>query len=343
MLSYYIKHAYRIFRKDKIHAILNILGLSVGLTSGILVLLYLYTAKNFNTYFENHENIYRYGVEMQIGDSEAVTQSTSNAAAAPLLKAYMPGIESYTRCGNIGPLLMRHQNNAIYESAYTFADSTFFTIFSHEFIHGNSKTCLSEMSSIALSETASQKYFGDKNPLGKIIEVENMGNFKVTGVFKDLPDNTHFYHQMVLSFSNLLQLTLQRFNMTEKEFTSPKNLGGGMLFRTYFLFNKEFKVKDFDYLFKKFYDEHMAESDKINYKGVVEPVSDILLNSTIWPDFSARNKRVLIGFSSLGILILILTCINYINLITAKSESRALEVGIKKQLERIKKRLFFNI
>jgi len=165
----------------------------------------------------------------------------------------------------------------------------------------------------------------DKNPVGKELEIDN-DIYEITGVIEDLPDNSHLPFSAVISINSYLHT--QNLN----DIYTPRVLGGNMGFFTYFLFSENFTPEQFSQKFQSFYDREMAENDQINYIAVVEPLNDIYLRSTINSRFSETNRKFLYGFSSIGLFILILACINYINMATSRAGSRTREIGMKKVL-----------
>ena len=325
MFKQNFKQAIRIILKDRFHSILNILGLAIGLCCSILVLLFVQNELSYDKHHENGNRIYHYGVNMTIGEINS-TQSSCNIAVGPLLKDEMPEIEAYTRCNFAGNILVEHNEKSLYESSFMYTENSIFDIFTHKFIYGNSNNALTEINSIVLTEKTSKRYFGDENPIGKELTIDNEEIFKVTGVIEDLPDNSH------LKFTGLISMNTFLNNFNLDEIYTPRALGGGMSFQLYFLFSKNFTSQQFSKKFQSFYDREMAEFDNINYIAVVEPIGDIYLNSSINQRFSERNRRFLYGFASLGLFIMILACINYINMATSRAGNRAKEIGMKKVL-----------
>ncbi|UCG28361.1 MAG: ABC transporter permease, partial [Bacteroidales bacterium] len=332
MLRYYVKHALRVIYRDKFHSVLNVIGLSIGIACGIIVLLYVQNELTYERHHIKKERIYRYGVNMTIGGVNS-SQTTCNAAVGPLLKDYMPGIESFVRIGKPGEIMIKHNRDAYYEEDIFWADSSLFHVFTHQFISGDPATCLKNINSIVLTEELAGKIFGDADPMDKTVEIENQGLFTVTGVIKDLPDNSYLMFDGLMSFSTLYH------DQDIADVYNPRRLGGNMFFELYFLFKEDFRREDFYSQFQAFYDENLAEYDRIQYKAIAEPVKDIHLRSEITTRESDVFRRLLYGLSSIGIFILVLACINYINLATSRAEGRAKEIGLKKVTGAGKKQL----
>lgn len=229
--------------------------------------------------------------------------------------------------------MIKHKESSVYENGLMFADNSIFEIFTYNFISGDPENALSETHSIVLTEELTRKYFGEEDPIGKELILENDESYKVTGVIEDLPDNSG------MQFTGLISMETYLNNNVMEDMYSPRVLGSGMSFQLYFQFSENFTIDQFNKKFQTFYDREMAEFDNINYVAVVEPIDEIYLNSAIDPGFSDRNKSFLFGFASLGLFIMLLACINYINIATSRAGIRAKEIGMKKILGANKKQL----
>jgi putative ABC transport system permease protein len=331
MFKQNVLQSFRVLKKDKFHSFLNIIGLALGLCCSILVLLFVQNELSYDKHHENNERIYRYGVNMTIGGISS-TQTTCNVAVGPLLQNEMPEIESYMRCFYPGQLLVKGNDKTLYESRMMMTDNSIFHIFSHTFIYGNSSDALERPNTIVLTQKTTEKYFGDQNPVGEELEIDNE-IYEITGVIENLPDNSH------LKFSGLMSINTYLHDQNLDDIYTPRVLGGNMSFFTYFLFTENFTFEQFSEKFRNFYDREMADNDRINYIAVVESLNDIYLRSTINSRFSEANRKFLYGFTSIGLFILILACINYVNMATSRAGSRAREIGMKKVLGAQKKQL----
>ncbi|MCF7910901.1 MAG: ABC transporter permease [Candidatus Cloacimonetes bacterium] len=331
MFKQNIIQALRVILKDRFHSFLNITGLALGLCCSILVLLFIQNELSYDKHHINSDRIYRYGVNMTIGGINS-TQSTCNMAVGPLLQHEMPEIEEYVRCNYPGIMLVKANDITLYENNLMMVDNSVFRVFSYPFIYGNSINALEQPNTIVLTKDLASKYFDDQNPVGKEMEIDNE-IYEITGVIQNLPDNSH------LKFSGIISLNSYLQGKNLEEIYSPRVLGSGMSFFTYFLFKENFTADQFSAKFKNFYKREMAEFDRINYIAVVEPLPNIYLRSVINSRFSEANRRFLYGFTSIGLFILILACINYVNMATSRAGSRAREIGIKKALGAEKKQL----
>lgn len=324
MLTIIAKQVVRTLRKDKIHMLFNVLGLSLGLTVSILVLLYVQQVLNFDKFHLNRDRIYRFGVSMTIGASPTSTQPGCSPGTGPLLKQAIPGIEDFVRTLYLGTSRVTIDESVFTETAMSlmWADNSIFRVFTFPLLSGNKETALERPNTMVLTQELAQKYFGTKDVLGKIVKIENAGDFEITGVLKEVPENSG------LQFSALLSMvTINSLNPGDYQIAGLSSNMGSWLF---FLFSKGFNTEDFNNSFKTWYKENMASVDRINYVAVVEPYTDFYLHSVISSRFSQSNRMVLTGFISIGLLLLILACVNYINLTTSRSDERAKEIGIRK-------------
>lgn len=319
-----IKQLFRSFRKDKVHFIFNLLGLSFGLTAGILVLLYVQHVLSFDKFHLNRDSIFRYGISMTIGSSPANIQGECSPGAGPILRQAIPGIEDFVRTQ-----YLRDKRVVINESVFKetgnslmWADNSILSVFTFPLLSGNQATALERPNTIVLTQELALKYFGTIDVLGKVVKIENTGDFEITGVLKKVPSNSGISFSALLSMVTINSLSPGDYKIAD--------LGGEIDEYLYFLFSKGFTVEDFNSAFKKWYSENMASLDNVNYLAVVEPYTNYYLHSVIWSEFSQRNRMILTGFISIGLLLLILACVNYINLATSRSEERAKEIAIKK-------------
>ena len=322
MVAIIVKQLIRNFRKDKIHLFFNILGLSFGLTASILSLLYTQQVLDFDKFHEHKDRIYRYGVNMTIGSSSTSVQVGCNPGTGPIIKEAIPGIDEFVRTLELGNTRVIIDENVFSEPTLSWADNSIFKVFTFPLLLGDEKTALDRPNTIVLTKQLALKYFGTINVIGKVVKIENLGDFEITGVLKEIPTNS------ILSFSGLLSyVTIQSLTPGDYLISDFSSNMGSWLF---FLFSKGFTTEDFNNEFKIWYDVYLAPVDNINYVAVVEPYENIYLHSVIWQEFAQNNRMVLTGFISFGLLLLILACANYISLASSRSVERAKEIGIRR-------------
>ena len=331
MIINYFKVALRNMSRHKVYSFINILGLAIGLTACILILLYLQWELSYDRWNEKADRIYRVGIHGILGENEF----NGTVACAPLAKTLMadyPEVESAARIRNYGFPVLRYKDKVFSEEKYFYADTTFFDIFSITFIMGDSKTCLSESNTLILTESMWHKYFGEENPIGKIINSDNRRDWKVTAVIKDFPENSHFHPDF---------LARNPYRDADEDMWVSNN------FHTYVLLkegvdSRELETK-FPAMVRKYVGPQIEQFLKVSwdqfiangaaYEYTLMPMTDIHLKSHL--DFELEpngNAMYITLFSIIAIFILVIACINFMNLATARSANRAREVGIRKTL-----------
>ena len=202
MIKHYFKHAYKFILRDKFHSFLNIFSLSIGITISIITLLFVQNELNYNSNHQKAKRTYLYGVQMSIGGTTS-SQQICCRGVGPILKQHIPGIESYVRFGQTGENLVVANEKRVFEDNFLYADEDMFHVFTTKFYSGNSENCLIEPNTIVLTKSIAQKYFNRLDVIGEIIEVGDIGLFKVTAVVEDTPLNSQVSYDALLSFSTI--------------------------------------------------------------------------------------------------------------------------------------------
>ena len=198
MFKNYIKVTLRNLLKQKLYSFITIFGLSVGITCCLLIMLYVKQELNYDNFYPNSENIYR--IEHKTSRPQGISYSAATPTpVAPALEEEFPEIVHITRIYLESQVLFEYENKRFYENRVISADPDFFNVFPFRLLEGNSAHLLDTPESMVLTATTAKKYFGDENPLGKIIRVDNQYNFMVTGVIEDIPVNSHYHFDFVLS------------------------------------------------------------------------------------------------------------------------------------------------
>ena len=325
MLINHIKLASRIFLKDKFFSILNILGLALGISVGILLLLVLQNDLNYDKHNLNYERIYRVGTHQQQTGFD-LRWAQSSMALGSVLKEEMPEIEQVIRIDNSwGRRLVKTDGTdgvrAFYEERIADTDSNYFELFTHGFISGNPETCLKDPHAAVLTQSIASKYFAETDPLGKTLDISGE-LWTVRAVIEDQPDNSHFKFDILLS--NRQWIFDQK--IVSESFWNP---GIYLYILVPIEYDPSIFYSKFPHLFDKYLKSFAAEVDG-KLEPILEPLADIHFHSRLDHDEAQGNLMYLYAFIGIGLLIILLACINYMNLSTAKSVSRATEIAIKK-------------
>ena len=320
MFINYLKNAVRIIVSQRFYSLINIIGLSIGITACILVSIYVRYDLSFDRYHKNAENIYR--IEFSFPQEGVVNHvAQSQAMLGPTLKNEYPDIKKLSRICFSEPSLVKAGGKNYYEDRISYADSAFFEIFSYQAIDGDITQFLKKPNSIIITESTAKKYFGEENPLGKVIEIDNKYSFEVNGVIKDVPPNSHFKFDFIAPYSALdKQPVAIYFNQWGATFGSY----------TYMLADKGFDPGAFEKKTENFFSTY-TDIKGDGWRVVIKPVLDIHLNSHSADEIeenSSMSKIYII--SSIALFILLLACINFVNLSTARSSKRAMEIGMRK-------------
>jgi putative ABC transport system permease protein len=332
MLINYIKIAIRNLLKFKVYSFINILGLTIGVAACILIMLFVHDELSYDKYNLNAGQIYRIHLKAVVMGKEINSALSPAILGSTLLKDF-PEVIQYTRLAPVVNMLIRYKENVFNETRFFWADSTIFDVFTIPFIEGNPKTALSEPRTVVLTKTLSRKYFGNEDPMNKIMNFEDGTQYTVKGVVKDCPANSHFHFDI---FASLSGTDIGKDTYWEN-----------MNFHTYILLKNGTSVKNLESKFPDFVRKYVGpqlyqalgiQYDDFQKRGyafqwVLQPLSSIHLNSNLDSEIEPNSdiKYVYI-FSIIALFILVIACINFMNLATARSEMRSKEVGVRKVL-----------
>ncbi len=319
MFKNYLKVTLRSLRRQGGYTALNIIGLSVGIASSLFILLYVFYETSFDDYHTKSDRIYRISSQITEPDNSfkwAVTQ----LPLGHMLKQEYAEVEQYVRfIPNGRTRLEKEQINYFEENVY-YADSTVFDVFDFEFTAGDKETALDKPNAIILNETVARKIFKGENPIGQTLKTDGDRILEITGVYKDMPDNSHIMIDMMISAQTIV----------------PAGVGnwGGFNIYTYVLMQPNVTPKDFEPKLEEILTKHVDvifERMGIEVKYAMLPIEDIHLTS----DFEGEpvpvgSMQYVYIFSGVGLFLIIIACINYMNLATARSARRSMEVGIRK-------------
>ncbi len=331
MIKNYFKTAFRNLTRNKAFSFINIFGLSVGLATCLLIMLYIFDETSYDKHQKDAARIFRIASVTGKGEMWA-------AAPAPVawtLKNDLPEVEQVTRImtfPEIEKMLLKYENKSeskqFFESNGYYVDSTFFQLFTYDFKYGNSNTALDQPNSIVISEQIAQKFFGEMNPVDKRVKVNTpFGEFSYTvkGVFNNIENKSHLPANFFLSMRNN-----DMWNWVQNQ----TNWATNNIFFTYAKLKKGTNPQIFEQKLKSFYQRNSASDLKaagFSKSLFIQPLTHIYLHSALPNEIAANgNIKYLYILSSIAAFILIIACINFMNLSTARSEKRAKEVGVRK-------------
>lgn len=331
MLIHYLTIAWRSLRKNPVYSLINLLGLTIGLACGILILSYVLFEWSYDSHHEKKDRIYQLVTEYDFPESSGIIAMTPTISS-PLFQREFPEIASGVRMlyqGGFRPAIVKYGEKRFQEQRFFYADSTFFEIFAFPMIHGNPQQALTKPATIVLSASTAERYFGDANPVGEVLLIgSNESPYQVTGVMEDIPENTHFHCDFIASFSSLG--------------ASKREIWGSANYQTYFLLKEG---TDVDALSKKINDlvderlgPDLQEGQNINSHLI--PIEEVHFRQDIVAQVEEPvDEDYVLIFLGVAVLILLIACINYMNLATARSMDRAREVSLKKVFGAYKKQV----
>jgi len=330
--------AIRHLRKHKFFSGLNILGLTLGISSSIWLVLFLQNELTFDQHFEHHQRIYRVGHTFKAPGVQFNT-AYSPSELSPMLKEQFPEIETFARflSADVPEIALNEQ--VFNESRMYYADPDAISLFSLDFIQGNTSRALNEPNSLILSESLAMKIFGEENPVGEIIKADN-ADVTISGVFRDLPANSHFKFNALLSGVRDRGFAMQNGVFNSEALWNPDCIN-------YLKFATNDSKEAFVSKFPVFDEEYFAPfGNMVNGEHVLylQRLDQIHYDSLqLDDDFAKGNKTNILVFSIIGISIILLACINYVNMSTAQASLRAKEIGIRKVLGTNLKQLRINL
>lgn len=320
MLKNLLTIAVRSILKDKTYSLLNILGLTIGITCSLFLLLYILDEVSYDRYHANAENVYRVVSNIKEPDN-AFTWAVAQTPLADELKDNYPEVVNAVRFFGMNRNMYKNGDKQFYEDDFYLTDSTAFDMFTYTFLAGDPATALDEPFSVVLTESIAKKYFGDEPALGQTLQNQQDESFKVTGVIRDVPLNSHFIFDALISRSTRPQVTQQVS-------------WGGFGVYTYIQLPPGYDPARMNTAFEKILKERVNPifepvGIKINYE--LQRITDIHLHSKIQDEAeSGGDISYIYIFSAVAAFMLIIACINYMNLATARSTNRAKEVGVRK-------------
>lgn len=338
MFTTYLVTAFRSLLKGKLYSVINILGLSLGLSAAIMILLYVQHELSADRHHEHFDELYRVGIEIGIG-GPPVKAAVSSYPAGPALKEFFPEVTDFVRLGSLDMMLsdalVEYNENALYEQGILLVDSNFFDLFTHPVVYGDPVAALRHNDIAVLTRSSAERIFGPGNPVGKQFRLAREYNIEVGAVIEDIPDNSHLKFRMLLFWNSLDQLTAA--TMSSSSFFDNNVF-------TYLRSGSDLNTPEMQQKLEAFIEERVLAGEPIGnidlvYKLNLNPFSDLyFLKGELYEPANPEkipakgNRMFILVFVTVAIFLTAIASINYMNMAVARSGRRAKEVGVRKVL-----------
>lgn len=331
MFSFYVKSAVRSLKRNRAYSFLNIFGLATGMAACIVILLFVFYERSFDSM--HHRNLYRLDeVQTFGGEASAHKEAITMFPMGPTIKDEFPEVLNYSRVQMRDPYELTYGEKRMFFPQSYFVDSSFLDMFDFPLVEGNRQTALQKPNSIVLTESVARELFGSADAMGKTIShfAEDTLLFTVTGILKDLPANSHFHFSTLQSFNTIYQ-------------PGWMDRWAGNTVYTYLELAANTHMAALERKFPAYLKKHLAGNQSGHYGLFLQPLRDVHANSADIGDddinFQKFDRRYTTIFMSVGLLVLLIACINFMNLATAQSAERGKEVGIRKTIGAMRSQL----
>jgi putative ABC transport system permease protein len=333
MLRNYLKISLRNLLKHKAFSFINISGVAIGLSCFLLLSLYVKDELSYDRYHKHADRIYRLSRTFLSKDgTESLRLGHAAPPFGPLVKQDFPEVEEVVRLLDIGANV-RYGEKTFNEEGLFAAEANVFKVFTFQVSQGNPESALVNPFSIMFSKTMAEKYFGKENPIGKIVRLDNQLDYTVTGIFEPLPSQSHFHPNFLVSFSTLNDDRVYGAEGLRQNW-------GNNSFSTFLLLPKNYDPKKLVKAFPAFQNKHIDPKASTYSRLDLMKLTDIHLRSHLDSEIEANGDiQYVYLFSAIALFILLIACINYMNLATAKSATRAKEVGMRKVIGAVRHQL----
>ncbi|HNR75186.1 MAG TPA: ABC transporter permease, partial [Cyclobacteriaceae bacterium] len=335
MLKNFFKTAWRNIVRHKTYSIINFIGLTCGLTLALLIFAYVRSELSYDTFHANSDRLYRFGYTVPNG----LKIASVPPPLAVTLKEFFPQVEEVARVYGRNVSISRKDELASFEETNVFfVDSAFTKMFTLEFVKGNPRRALHDKFTVLINEEMATKYFGDKNPIGESLTFSGRIEFKVVGVVKDFPENSHLRFNMLATYDDMYELEDE-----QTEAVLRNNFAQNFVIShsyTYVLLKPGEAFTSVNEQMDEFIKKYAHPRVQIGQEFTLMPVTDLHLKSEFQGEPTPTNTFANIFiFIAAGLLTLFIACINYINLSTAQSLTRLKEIGVRKILGSMKSQL----
>lgn len=332
MIKNQLKLAVRNILRNKVYSFINIFGLTLGLASALLIVIYVKHELSYDSFHADSERIYRVSETVPLGENVKVIASTS-MALAPNLKVDYPELEQVTFFSRPQSTDLRVGDKSGYEERIHIVDEEFFDVFNYNFLIGSAESALKDVNTVVITQSIATKYFGNEDPVGKVFRLNQLwgGNdlpFTVSAVIEDIPSNSHFHMDMMVGMNSMRQFTEGR-----------EDSWGWDSGYTYIKVPEQYNLEQLDASFEGFIKKNVGQN--VNWLTYfTKPLTEIHLDSNLNSELESNgNQQEVLVFALVALGIIFIASINYINLVTALATKRAKEIGIHKVLGASKKQM----
>lgn len=322
MFKNYIKIAFRNLRKYKVYSLINILGLAVGMACFLLIVFYIQFEQSYDEFHQNVERVYKV-VRLNTRGDQVERRVNTGAPLAPLMMENLSGLEAAVRLTCFRGELIGHGEDQFIERSFFFADESVFEVFTFPLVQGDQSTALKEPFSVVLTKEMAVKYFGDENPIGKTLSYklrDKTFDFQVTGILAEIPRNSHLNFDFLASYRSLQPIVGEWF--LTKHWDSPTH--------TYVLLEKGYEEESLERLLPEFSEKHVDKWSFTSVSHELLPLKDVYFHSPGPAIGRWGNSQFLFVLTLVSVFIIVIACINFMNLATARSGIRAKEIGMRK-------------
>lgn len=330
----YLKIALRLLARERLYALLNVSGLALGFACCLMLGLYLWSELTYDRHFPNYERIYRIATQTAYGDGRSADMAITSSPLGPMLAEEHPEyFKSFVRFRAVSrphPIMLRHEEEKAYWDNVYLADENVFDVFKHDIVYGDPHTALSKPASIAISRRMAQRYFGNENPIGRTLSPDGGDPRNVTLVFEDLPENSHLRYDALVTYKG-------EGAEVPTDFTQrlQRLLAMGNFEYTYVVLAEGADPREYPRLSEAFAEKYLKfalQMGNFKWKTWIEPIAEVHLNPELEYDLPHGNRIYLFAFAAVAAFILVVACINYVNLATARAAQRTRAIGLRKIL-----------
>lgn len=315
MITHFVKVALRALVRHKIYSSLNIIGLALGMACSILILLYVRFELSYDRYHEKADRLYRLATRVEGASYDGIAKLTGPWGLAA--KQELPEVEDMTRFVFFGQTLMERGETRLYETGGLYADPAVFSMFSFPFLKGEKTTALVRPNTIVMTRELAERYFGEGDPLGQTIVLNGQTPYTVTGVLDEVPPNSHFSFTFLASMSSLAHPDRDHWIRWNQ-------------FYTYLMLKEGTSREVVEAKIPAILQKNMGEQGA-RYRPFLQPMTEIHLTSNLFREMAPNsNVMYLYVMSAIGLFLLLIGCVNFMNLSTARAAKRGKEVGMRK-------------